>query len=187
MAMKRGASLPAGGMGNPFWSQRTKEEWQLRAVRPADLPVPEDEETQRQLRRQTGQRCLERKTNQGEEFSFRRMTKERIMFTLNGTRVPSQPPPVDPIGLLKMPELPPWPVDLWKGYEKDMSGRKRFKRLGEEPYINQPESCKTYHLNILAAGWIPDKEYVIKNLSWEPQLQIEKDGFFENWFRCNRR
>lgn len=69
-----------------------------------------------------------------------------------------------------------------EGYEKDMSGQKRFKRLGEEPYIDQPESCKTYHLNILAAGWIPDREYVIKNLSWEPQLQIETDGFFENWF-----
>ena len=59
MAMKRGTSLPAGGMVNPFWSQRTREEWQLRAVRPADLPVPEDEETQRQLEQEVEFPALE--------------------------------------------------------------------------------------------------------------------------------
>ena len=60
--------------------------------------------------------------------------KERIMFTPNGTRVPSQPPPMDRVGPVEMPELPPWPVDLWKDYEKDIGDRKRFKRLGGEPY-----------------------------------------------------
>ena len=258
MAMKRGTSLPAGGMVNPFWSQRTREEWQLRAVRPADLPVPEDEETQRQLeqevefpaleegetsrgrtrrssrvpspRRAAGvfrtpqswetgkgvgsvglrtsgmmpmeeeemsvnpdrttpqgvddrsdpsgqslQRALEKEvvtqlheenvrlkqmlsrmqqskgtgttsTSEWSEVSgekeetgrsFMPQTeekKERIMFTPNGTRVPSQPPPVDWGGQVEMPELPPWPVDLWKDYEKDIGDRKRFKRLGGEPY-----------------------------------------------------
>ena len=60
--------------------------------------------------------------------------KERIMFTPNGTRVPSQPPPVDRVGQVEMPELPPWPADLWKDYEKDIGDRRRFKRLGGEPY-----------------------------------------------------
>ena len=254
MATKRGASLPASGIGNPFWSQRMKEEWQLRAVRPADLPVPEDEETQRQLeqevefpaleegetsrgrtrrssrvtspRRAAGvfrtpqswetgkgvgsvglrtsgmmpmeeeersvnpvpqgvdegsdpseqslQRALEKEvvtqlheenmrlkqilsrmqqskgtgttsTSEWSEVSgekeetgrsFLPQTeekKERIMFTPNGTRVPSQPPPVDRVGHVEMPELPPWPLDLWKDYEKEVGDRRRFKRLGGEP------------------------------------------------------
>ena len=60
--------------------------------------------------------------------------KERIMFTPNGTRVPSQPPPVDRVGHVEMPELPPWPLDLWKDYEKEVGDRRRFKRLGGEPY-----------------------------------------------------
>ena len=64
----------------------------------------------------------------------REVKKERIMFTPNGTRVPSQPPPMDRVGHVEMPELPPWPVDLWKDYEKDIGDRKRFKRLGGEPY-----------------------------------------------------
>ncbi len=53
MAQRRVASVPASGVANPFWSQRTKEEWHLQAVRPADLPVPEDEETQKQLEQET--------------------------------------------------------------------------------------------------------------------------------------
>ena len=49
MAQRRGSSVPVSGMANPFWSQRIRAEWDLQAVRPADLPVPEDEETQKQL------------------------------------------------------------------------------------------------------------------------------------------
>eukprot|EP00434_Breviolum_minutum_P039932 symbB.v1.2.035473.t1/scaffold4784.1/size34903/1 len=78
MATKRGASLPASGIGNPFWSQRTKEEWQLRAVRPADLPVPEDEETQRQLEQEVEFPALEEgETSRGRTRRSSRVTSPR--------------------------------------------------------------------------------------------------------------
>ena len=257
MAQRRGSSMPASGMANPFWSNRAKDEWVLQAVRPADLPVPEDEETQRQLEQETeipvmdsekntrgrsrwpspvraqgvfrtpqswetgkgvgavglrtsgamptveeAQRRMSQQT-QGPEpgsepprDSFQRalevemMTqlheenmklkqmlskvqqskgtgttstsewsevsggggdkiappleqssgwKDRIMFTPNGTRVPSNPPPLDrqcPVGL---PELPPWPVSLWSEYEREKDNHKGFKRLGPEPYRPKAE------------------------------------------------
>ena len=63
--------------------------------------------------------------------------RERIMFTPNGTRVPSQPPPLDrdlqvsPVGF---PEMPPWPASLWLEYENEDRDRKRIKRLGAETF-----------------------------------------------------
>ena len=263
MAQRRGSSAPVSGMANPFWSQRIRAEWDLQAVRPADLPVPEDEETQRQLEQESErqplgdergrskghtrrgsprrlatfttpqswesgkgvgsagglrsagmmptsanqeegdqdglhgrmsqgpepgsdqgedslQRALEKEvmnqlheenlklkqmlsemqqskgtgttsTSEWSEVSGtggvpepvrkpqppREDRKERIMFTPNGTRVPSLPPPLErdgqigPVGLL---DLPPWPVSLWPEYEREDGDRKRLKRLGSEPY-----------------------------------------------------
>ena len=50
MATRRGASVPLGGGGNAFWSERTREEWNLMRQRPQDLPVPgDDEEISREL------------------------------------------------------------------------------------------------------------------------------------------
>ena len=51
MATRRGVSAPLGGEGgNVFWSERTREEWNLMRQRPQDLPVPgDDEEISREL------------------------------------------------------------------------------------------------------------------------------------------
>ena len=63
MAQRRGSSMPASGMANPFWSNRAKDEWVLQAVRPADLPAPEDEETQKQLEQETEMPVMDSEKN----------------------------------------------------------------------------------------------------------------------------
>ena len=42
LAMERASSLPPVTSANPFWSERARDEWQVQAARPEDLPNAED-------------------------------------------------------------------------------------------------------------------------------------------------
>ena len=130
MAQRRGSSVPVSGMANPFWSQRIRAEWDLQAVRPADLPVPEDEETQKQLEQEAEGQPLEDVGARGRSRAPTRGSSPRRLATFTTPQSWESGKGVGSSGELRTAGLMPTSED---DAEKAMKGRSSTLSQGPEP------------------------------------------------------
>ena len=73
--------------------------------------------------------------------------------------MPSNPPPPDRVGPVELPDLPPWPVEMWKDYE---NSRQEVQKFGSSTiWCQNGLAGETYHQNILEAGQDPDMQFKV--------------------------